>query len=290
VTTVVVIGATGQLGADCLEAFATERVIGLSHEEIEIGDPASVRRALVPLAPEVVVNTAAFLDVPACERDPDRAYRLNAVAPRTIARLCAELGARLVHISTDYVFDGSKGTPYVESDRPGPLNTYAASKLAGEYEVLASDGRHQVVRSSGLYGVRPCRGKGGSFLDTILAQAARDPVVRVVNDEVLTPTWTCSLAGQLRTLALEGPGGLFHATDHGWCSWFEFTRELFALLGVRTQLEGVSARTLDSPVRRPAYSVLQNAALEALGMDRMRPWRESLAACLRRREGTVVPS
>lgn len=282
-TTVVVIGSTGQLGADCVEAFAGERVVGLSHGEIEIGDEASLRRVLPPLAPDVVVNTAAFHDVPACEGDPERAYRLNAVAPRRLARLCRELGTRLVHISTDYVFDGARRTPYREDDRPAPLNAYGISKLAGEHEVLSAGGRHQVVRSSGLYGVRPCRGKGGNFLDSILARAARDPVVRVVNDEVLTPTWTGSLAGQLRVLALGGPDGLFHATDHGSCSWFEFARELFALAGVRTPLEPVSARDWPSPVRRPPYSVLENAALAACGLDRMRPWRDALAECVRRR-------
>ena len=281
--TVVVIGSTGQLGSDCLEAFRTERLVGLSHGDVELAEEGSLRAALPPLAPDVVVNTAAFHDVPACETDPERAYRLNAVAPRRLGRLCAELGARLVHISTDYVFDGTKGAPYVETDRPLPLNVYAISKLAGEYEVLACGARHQVVRSSGLYGVRPCRAKGGNFVDTILARAARDPVVRVVDDEILTPTWTGSLAAQLRTLALEGAPGLYHATDHGSCSWFEFTRELFALAGVRTPLERTSVRAFASPVRRPAYSVLENAALAAAGLDRMRPWRESLAECLRRR-------
>lgn len=281
--TVVVIGATGQLGADCVEAFAGERVVGLSHAEIEIDEEGSLRRVLPALAPDVVVNTAAFHDVPACEREPERAYRLNALAPRRLAHLCRELGARLVHISTDYVFDGERRTPFRESDRPAPLNAYGISKLAGEYEVLAAGGRHQVVRSSGLYGVRPCRGKGGNFLDTILARAAGDPVVRVVDDEVLTPTWTGSLARQLRILALEGPDGLFHATDHGSCSWFEFTRELFALAGVRTPLEPIAARDRPSAVRRPRYSVLENAALAACGLDRMRPWQESLAECVRRR-------
>lgn len=285
--TVVVLGANGQLGSDCVEAFAGDRVVGLTHDDVELGDEASVRAALEPLAPRVVVNTAAFHNVPACETDPERAYRLNAVAPHRLARLCTALGARLVHLSTDYVFDGRKAAPYVESDLPAPLNVYASSKLAGEYEVLSAAGSHQVVRSSGLYGVRPCRAKGGNFIDTILARAARDPVVRVVDDEILTPTWTGSLAAQLRVLARDGVPGLYHATDHGACSWFEFTRELFALAGVRTPLEPTSVRSFGSPVRRPSYSVLDNAALAAAGLDRMRPWRESLAECVRRRRALL---
>jgi dTDP-4-dehydrorhamnose reductase len=198
--TVVVVGSTGQLGSDLVEAFAGDRVHGLAHEQMDIGDDAAVRRVLSELRPDVVVNTAAFHNVPKCETDVERAYALNAVAPRRLARVCKELGARLVHVSTDYVFDGAKQTPYVETDRAMPLNVYGVSKLAGEHEVLGADGNHQVVRSSGLYGIRPCRAKGGNFIDTMYRVAAQQPEVRVVNDEVLTPTFTADLAAQIRVL------------------------------------------------------------------------------------------
>src|SRR4029077_7931576 len=165
--TVVVVGSTGQLGSDLVEAFAGDCVHGLAHEQIDIGDDAAVRRVLSELRPDVVVNTAAFHNVPKCETDVEQAYALNAIAPRRLARVCKELGARLVHVSTDYVFDGAKQIPYVETDRAMPLNVYGVSKLAGEHEVLGADGNHQVVRSSGLYGIRPCRAKGGNFIDTM---------------------------------------------------------------------------------------------------------------------------
>ena len=246
-------------------------------------DPFDAGRVLGALRPDIVVNTAAFHNVPKCETEVEQAYALNAVAPRRLARVCGELGARLVHVSTDYVFDGAKQTPYVETDRPAPLNVYGVSKLAGEYEVLGAGGPHQVVRSSGLYGVRPCRAKGGNFIDTMYRVAAEKPEVRVVNDEVLTPTFTADLAAQLRLLALEGRPGLYHATNQGSCSWYEFARTIFDLGGIATPLAPSSVRDMASPVRRPFYSVLENAALAAAGLDHMRPWREALADYMRRR-------
>jgi dTDP-4-dehydrorhamnose reductase len=280
---VVVVGATGQLGADLVEVFRGEAVTGLGHEALEIGDPAAVEATLGRLAPQVVVNTAAFHNVPRCESEEARAFALNAIAPRHLARTCSALGARLVHVSTDYVFDGVKGAPYVETDRPNPLNVYGVSKLAGEHGVLNEGGSHQVVRSSGLYGVRPCRAKGGNFIDTMFKLARERPEVRVVDDEVLTPTFTADLAAQIRLLALEGPPGLYHATNQGQCSWYEFARAIFDLGGLATPLSPTTVKEFQSPVRRPFYSVLDNAALRAAGLDRMRPWRDALADYMRRR-------
>ena len=250
-----VVGSTGQLGSDLVEAFAEGDmpVHGLAHEDMDIADDEAVGRVLGALRPDVVVNTAAFHNVPRCETEPDRAYVLNAVAPRRLARVCAGLGARLVHVSTDYVFDGAKLAPYVETDRPVPLNVYGVSKLAGEYGVLGADGRHQVVRSSGLYGIRPCRAKGGNFIDTMYRVAAQQPEVRVVDDEVLTPTFTADLAAQIRVLALEGGPGLYHATNQGSCSWYEFARAIFDLGRLETPLSATSVQQQASPVRRPFY-------------------------------------
>jgi dTDP-4-dehydrorhamnose reductase len=286
-TAVVVVGSTGQLGSDLVDAFAAEQVHGLAHEDMDIGDESAVRGVLGRLRPDIVVNTAAFHNVPRCETEVERAYALNAVAPRRLARVCAELGARLVHVSTDYVFDGGKQVPYVEIDRPAPLNVYGVSKLAGEYEVLGAPGAHQVVRSSGLYGLRPCRAKGGNFIDTMYRVAAEKPEVRVVNDEVLTPTFTADLAAQIRVLALEGPPGLYHATNQGSCSWYEFARTIFDLGGIATPLAPSSVKDMASPVRRPFYSVLENAALAAAGLDRMRPWREALTDYMGRRRANT---
>jgi len=280
---VVVIGATGQLGSDCVEAFAADGVRGLGHEDLEIGDADAVRKTLDALRPEIVVNTAAFHNVPRCETEPERAYAVNAIAPRVLAQSCTAVGARLVHVSTDYVFDGDKRAPYVETDRPNPLNVYAISKVAGEHGVLSVDGGHQVVRSSGLYGVRPCRAKGGNFIDTMFKLAAERPEVRVVDDEVLTPTFTADLAQQIRVIAREAPPGLYHATSQGSCSWYEFARAIFALGHLATPLHPTSVKEFAAPVRRPFYSVLDNAALRAAGLDRMRDWRAALEDYMGRR-------
>jgi dTDP-4-dehydrorhamnose reductase len=274
---VAVVGATGQLGSDLVEAFGGEDVTGLAHEDLEIGDAAAVQATVERLRPDVVVNAAAFHNVPRCETDEATAFALNAVAPRHLARACSAVGARLVQVSTDYVFDGAKHAPYVETDRPNPLNVYGVSKLAGEYAVLNEGGNHQVVRSSGLYGIRPCRAKGGNFIDTMFKLAREKPEVRVVDDEVLTPTFTADLAAQIHVLALGGPPGLFHATNQGSCSWYEFARAIFDLAHLETPLAPTTVKEFQSPVRRPFYSVLDNAALRAAGLDRMRHWREALA-------------
>jgi dTDP-4-dehydrorhamnose reductase len=265
-------------------------VRGLAHTDLEIGDADAVARVLGGLESEIVVNTAAFHNVPKCETHEREAYLVNAIAPRILAWTCHKLGARLVQVSTDYVFDGAKQAPYVETDRPNPLNVYGISKLAGEYAVLSAPGRHQVVRSSGLYGVRPCRAKGGNFIDTMYRLAAEKDEVRVVDDEVLTPTFTADLAAQIRVLALEGPPGLFHATSAGSCSWYEFARAIFDLGSLSTPLEKTTVAEFAAPVRRPYYSVLDNAALRAAGLDRMRPWRDALADYMRQRPAPAPPA
>jgi dTDP-4-dehydrorhamnose reductase len=280
---VVVVGALGQLGRDLVEQCAGDDVVGLTHEQLELTDAAAVGEMVRQLRPRVVVNAAAFHNVPRCESEEATAFAVNAIAPRHLARACTAIGARLLHVSTDYVFDGAKGAPYVETDRPNPLNVYAISKLAGEHAVLSEGGDHQVVRSSGLYGLWPCRAKGGNFIDTMFRLARERPTVTVVDDEVCTPTWTRDLAAQIRLLALEGPPGLFHATAQGSCSWYAFARVIFEVAGFTTPLEPTTVAAFPSPVRRPTYSVLDNAALRAAGLDRMRDWRAALVDYLARR-------
>jgi len=281
---VAIIGANGQLGSDLVKALASEEVIPLTHDDIEVADQASVHRVLTRHQPQVVINTAAFHNVVACEEQPERAFAVNAIGAWNVARACGPLGASLVHISTDYVFDGQKGNPYTEDDLPRPLNVYGVSKLAGEHLIRYSLKQHFIIRTSGLYGTHPCRAKGGeNFVELMLRLARERDEVRVVNDEVLTPTYTWDLARQIALLIHTQHYGLYHVTSGGQCSWYEFARAIFELTGTRVNLQPTTAEEFPRPVKRPAYSVLENRALRELGLDRMRPWQEALAAYLETR-------
>src|SRR5512143_2873125 len=244
---VAVIGANGQLGSDLCEYFAAqgEDVVPLTHAEIVMEDDSSVREVLERAKPSVILNTAAFHHVPKCQDDPARAYAVNAIGARSVARAAAALGAANVFFSTDYVFDGEKKAPYVETDRPNPLNVYANSKLAGEYHTLNDSGNGYVLRVCGIYGKVPCRAKGGNFVTTMLRAAKEKPEVRVVTDEVLTPTPTTEIAKITHAILRHGVPGLYHATCEGECSWYVFASVIFETLRLSTPL--LPAKVEDFP-------------------------------------------
>lgn len=274
----VVIGANGQLGMDLMKVFADVNPVSLTHSDIEVSNIDSVAGALSSLKPSLVINTAAYHKVDDCEKNPERAFQVNSLGPLNLARVAESQQFELLHISTDYVFDGEKRVPYMESDTPHPLNVYAVTKVAGEHLVSANASRHYIVRSSGLYGHNRCRAKGGrNFIDTMLALANEGKSIRVVEDEVLTPTYTYHLALQIRELVGTHAYGLYHATNNGYCSWYEFAQEIFRLAGLHPDLKPSSVKETMSSVKRPSYSVLENVALQSLGIDRMPLWKDSLA-------------
>lgn len=278
-----VIGANGQLGNDLVEVLSDETVIALTHADVEISDFESVDEIVAHHRPEVVINTAAYHKVEECEKSPGKAFGVNAVGASNVARSCSAYGATLVYISTDYVFDGRKGSPYVESDLPMPLNVYGASKLAGEYVIRYTLERHFIVRTSGLYGAHECRAKRGNFIDLMLRLARGGDEIRVVNDEVLTPTSTFDLSRQIRSLSQTDHYGLYHVTNNGQCSWYDFARAIFDILEMNVNLVPTTSDEFPRPVKRPAYSALQNKALQDLGLDQMRHWRQALRAYLESR-------
>ncbi len=282
--TVVVVGGNGQLGADLMTACAARRLpaIGLTHADIEVTDATSVNAALDRAAADVIVNTAAMHNVERCEQEPAQAFAVNAIGARHLALAAARRGAALVHVSTDYVFDGALRRPYVEADLPRPLNAYGVSKLAGEHFVSALAPRHFIVRSSGLYGAHPSRAKAGglNFVRLMLKLARERGTVRVVADEFVTPTYTVDLAEQILDLAETSAYGTYHATSAGACSWNEFAREIFRRAAPDTIVEDAAASDFPRPVARPLYSVLDNAGLRALGIDRMADWRDALGRYL----------
>jgi dTDP-4-dehydrorhamnose reductase len=276
---IVVIGANGQLGSDVVEAFGDkgDEVRALTHSDIEITSVDSVSRALVPVEPQVIVNTAAMHHVETCEHEPERAFAVNALGPRNLARVACDLDAVLIHVSTDYVFDGGKESPYDESDAPRPLNVYGNTKLAGEHFVRCTTEKHFVLRTSGLYGRHSCRGKGGlNFVELMLKLAKERPEVRVVDSEIVTPTHTAELAQQIVALSRSDCFGLYHATAEGSCSWFEFARAIFSNTRASVNLKVAAPDEFAAKVPRPRYSVLENRGLKLRGVNVFRPWQEGL--------------
>ena len=276
---IAVIGANGQLGSDVVRAFESkgDEVRGLVHGDVEIADRESVRKVLQAVRPDVVVNTSAMHHVEHCEEDPEKAFRVNAIGSRNLAETTREVGAVLVHVSTDYVFDGQKRQPYVEDDLPRPLNVYGNSKLAGEYFVRTLNPKHYVVRTSALFGKNPCRAKGGlNFVELMLKLARERGKVRVVDSEIVSPTATTDVARQIVVLTRCDNYGLCHATAEGSCSWYEFAKEIFELTGTKAQLEVAGPNEFPAKVPRPTYSVLENRALKVASRNCFRTWREGL--------------
>jgi len=286
---IVVIGADGQLGSDIIDACraGSHELVPLTIRQLDIAGDGEAQRVLAGIQADVIVNTAAMHHVEKCEADPLKAFTVNALGARNLA-LAANAGkARLIHISTDYVFSGGKMAPYLETDCPLPLNAYGNSKLAGELFVRSLAERHYVIRVSGLYGKSPCLEKGGlNFVDLMLKLARERKEVRVVDDEVLTPTATREVARQiLEMLQGHAEDGLYHATAEGSCSWFEFAREIFRLSRSSVTLNRAAPGEFPAKVPRPKYSVLENASLKRQGLNVMPPWQEALASYLLEKHG-----
>ena len=254
-------------------------LVPLTHREVEITDMKSVKTAFIKHRPDVVINTAAYVRVDDCETEQDRAFSVNALGARNVAVVCQEIGAKLVHISTDYVFGGEskpRTAPYTEFDFPIPPNVYGKSKLAGENLVQHLCARHFIVRSSGLFGIAGASGKGGNFVETMLRLAKERDELRVVNDQVFSPTYTKDLAEKIAQLIHTEYYGIFHITNKGACSWYEFAKEILRLAGLETPVIPITSDRYPQIARRPRYSVLDNYHLRLLGMDDMKPWQEAL--------------
>lgn len=276
---VAVIGANGQLGADIAAALdeVGHQTVRLTHADIEVADESSVAMTIADLSPAAIVNTAAFHNVERCEKEPATAFAVNALGARNLAKVSADRKIYLLHVSTDYVFDGLKKSPYLETDLALPLNTYGNSKLAGENYLRTICPQGAVIRVSGVYGASPCRAKGGlNFVKLMLKLAGERPEIRVVDDEVLTPTFAGDIARQVATLIEAQPAGLFHATAQGACSWYEFAAAIFDITGTTTNLQKARPGEFPAKVPRPSYSVLENAALKSMNLDRLPSWRDGL--------------
>jgi len=286
---VAVIGASGQLGSDLVEALrqAGFECLTPSHTELDICDHTRVVSVLKALKPSVIVNLAAFHKVEACEAEPERAFAINCHAVHRLAEVAENLDAFLVHVSTDYVFGGEQSTPYAEQSLPSPRQVYGVSKLAGEHLVRHQSPRHLVIRTSGLYGKRGSSGKGGNFVETMLERGRHGPV-KVVTDQVLSPTSTRDLSEMIVRLIRADATGLVHVTNSGSCSWYEFAQEIFALSGRPAEVIPIPTDALHPLVVRPPYSVLDNKRLRDEGFTVLRPWQDALATYLHLRAEALV--
>jgi dTDP-4-dehydrorhamnose reductase len=271
-----VTGAGGMLGHDVVRAAGAHEVIAFLHGELDVTDGDAVERWIADVRPDAVVNCAAWTDVDGAESDPDGAAAVNAAGAGNVARAAARHGARLVHVSTDYVFDGAKRTPYVESDATGPRSAYGATKLAGERAVAAAGGSHAIVRSSWLFGIR-----GRNFVETMLALGAARDELRVVDDQVGCPTATEALAPALLELAQRDAQGIFHVAGAGSCSWHEFALEIFRQAQVDCRVLPCTTAEMPRPAARPAFSVLATERPESPVLP---PWQEGLASYLTMRK------
>lgn len=276
---IVVIGSNGQLGTDVVSEFVKnqDNVSSLTHAEIEVSNLQSVKTCLEKVNPAVVVNAAAMHHVERCEQEPEIAYAVNAIGLRNLAAVTRDLGATLIHVSTDYVFDGEKRSPYVETDAPFPLQVYGNSKLAGEYYARTINPKHFVLRTSALYGTHPCRAKGGrNFVDLMLELARTRGLVRVVNDEFVSPTPVIDLARQIVCLSRCEHYGLYHATSEGSCSWYQFAEAIFSLAEVEVKLQVAGPDEFSAKAPRPHYSVLENQGLKRIGLNLFASWKVGL--------------
>ncbi len=278
---VLVTGSNGQLGLE-LAGILPERgheVVAFAREGLDVADPEAVERALEENSPEVIINAAAYTDVDGCEEERDLAYCVNALGPRNLAQVCERRGCQLLHVSTNYVFDGESERPYEPFDPPKPISAYGRTKLAGEEHVMRLTNRWYVVRTAGVYG------RGRNFVRTMLRVAGERDSLKVKDDEFISPTYARDLAEGIVGIIEAGRYGLYHLTNAGSCSWYEFTREIFRLAGVETEVIPIPGSQYPLPAARPA-----NGVLSSPGGPELRHWSEALADYLERELAAEDPS
>jgi dTDP-4-dehydrorhamnose reductase len=277
---VLVVGALGMLGHDLLKVFAKGyEVVGIDKEEVDITRQGATLKIIKEISPQVIINAAGYTDVDGCEKKMRKAFAVNGEGARNIAKGCREIGAKLVYVSTDYIFDGTKKTPYRESDTPNPLNIYGESKLMGERYVEDLLDDFLIVRTQWLYGLH-----GRNFVETILALAQERAQIEVVHDQKGSPTYTADLSKAIAALVRKNLKGIFHVSNKGSCSWYDFALEIARLVGVTgVQIVPVSSTDLNRPAKRPLFSVFSCQRLEQEADLEMRPWQRALQDYFERR-------
>lgn len=277
---ILITGADGQLGRDCQDVLsAGYQVTAVDIGQLDIADARAVKKAVNRFKPDILINCAAFTRVDDCENQFTEAWEANSEGPANLARASAASGTRLVHISTDYVFDGKKPVPeaYTETDAPNPLSVYGSTKLAGEERVLEACADALVLRTAWLYG-----DGGKNFIRSILGRLVNEPQTRltIVNDQYGSPTWSRRLALQIERLLKTRARGLYHATAEGYCTWYELAREMCEMTGLSGRIDPCTTADYPTPAVRPQNSILENKRLKSETLNQMADWREDLRGFL----------
>lgn len=283
---VIVFGGGGQLGVELCREFERRQwdVQRFDRHMLDVTDPAAVEKAIAQADPQVVVNAAAYNQVDIAESEPQAAFTANALAVRNLAVGCRQTGAQLVHYSTDYVFDGTKGSPYVETDAPHPLGAYAVSKLAGELYAQAYLDNPLIIRTSGVFGPGGMFTPRGNFLELMLRLAKSGNPIRVVEDHVASPTYAPAMASRTVDMIERGLHGLFHMGGGEPISWYAYAKLIFELAGVEPSLTPTDEREYRTAARRPKFSALSNSKLDASGITPMPPLRQTIAEYMQARQ------
>ncbi|MCC6538839.1 MAG: dTDP-4-dehydrorhamnose reductase [Bryobacterales bacterium] len=282
---VAICGAAGQLGVELSRVFAAAgyTVLRLTRAEVDITSLAAVEHRLAPFEPDLVINAAAYNMVDVAEQEPLAAYQVNGLAVRNLAVVCRQLDAQLVHFSTDYVFDGAKGSPYVETDAVRPLGAYAVSKLAGELYAQAYLDNPLIIRTSGVFGPGGLLTARGNFIELMLRLAAGGQTIRVVEDHFASPTYAPTLAERTLALVQAGQTGVFHAGGGEAISWFAYAKLIFEAAGLQPELRATNEREYRTAARRPRFSALSNAKLDG-AVQPMPPLTEAIRLYLAARQ------
>jgi len=268
---ILITGAYGMLGSDLCETLSSHELIATGSKDLDITDRDKVMDFIIAESPDIVINAAAYTAVDDCESHYDDAYAVNAIGPKNLALACCETDVPLIHISTDYVFDGSKKTPLVEEDKIGPQSAYGKTKLAGENFIRETFDKYFILRTAWLYGVN-----GSNFVKTMLELSKTYDEVTVVNDQIGSPTFTRDLSYAISELLGSDKYGIYHLTNAGECSWYEFCKEFYKMAGVKTKVKPVTTDEFPRPAPRPSYSVLSNEKWINSGFTPLRNYKEAV--------------
>ncbi len=276
---ILLIGKNGQLGSE-IDKQAINRkheIHSFGHEELNIADSGKVKIRIESISPDVVINASAFHNVPVCEEQPDQAFLVNTIALKPITEICSDKNIKFVHFSTDYVFDGLKGSRYVEEDKQNPVQMYGISKAAGEYVVLHNSSTSIVIRSSGVYGGKTgSRSKKGNFALNLLEKAKTERTIEVASEQIVNPTYAVDLAkATLDLLKHKDISGIYHLVNEGYCSWADFAKEIVRCRGIGTKIIPVDRGGMAGTLRRPLFSALKNTRAAKLGV-KLPTWKDAI--------------